>query len=128
MTDWIRPIGSEFHRHERPSTSGSLDEHRRGPSPRNRKFLLMSPDDHPLAVWIDDDGSCLETRPGGGPVCRGGDNHLIEGEFRQKWAWRCPKSLSKLEQERVFWDQPPGAGAAKVKEYLAFVKEMRGGK
>jgi hypothetical protein len=41
---------------------------------------------------------------------------------------RCPKSLSKDEQTRVFWDAPPGAARVKVKEYLAFLRDMKGGR
>ena len=82
------------------------------PAPAHRKFLLISPLDHPVTVWIDEGGSCEP------PVCVGREHHLYASDGGRRFAYRCPRSLSKREQEQVFYDDPPGSGRIAAKEYI----------
>jgi hypothetical protein len=88
-----------------------------GPAPNKRQFLLISPLKNPVTVWVDDDGTCAP------PTCKGGPYHLYEDEFGRKWAFRCPASIDKAEQERIFWDDPPGSGRTEVLAYRARLSE-----
>ena len=82
------------------------------PVPKSRKFLLVSPLDHPVTVWLDEEGGCEL------PVCVGREHHLYVSDGGRKFAYRCPRSLSKREQEQVFYDDPPGTGRLAAKEYI----------
>lgn len=85
------------------------------PAPANRRFLVINPAGAFVTVWIDSPGACFETadEETRAPRCHGGPHHLYYHDGR-KWAMRCPKSLSKEEQEWVFTSDKFGEAAARA--------------
>lgn len=79
-------------------------------------------------MWVDDSGTCWDSneKKERHPRCRGGYFHIYQLDNGSSIAMRCPVSLSKAEQERVFsTSEADKTRLVKYREFLRLQKTSR---